>query len=483
MWDIRYRPRVFSDVLGQEGTTQVLCARLLENKAFETSYIFAGGHGSGKTTLARILARAMFCQNLKENGNPCNECEHCLSCLDETLAAFTELDAASQGTTADMRKVVDNLAYAIPGCRKKVYLLDEAHRMSRDAQDVLLKPIEDKRIVVILCTTEFPKIRGTIKSRCETYEIRKIPREAILERMKWVLREEKVDFQEEAILTVIDLCQGHVRDVLNKLETVAQLGPVTVEAVRERLDLSVVSLYYEVLLSLNDAAKAIPLVEAICDRVGPAQACSGLAEAAMNAYRHSMGIQADYSHFDRDLAKRLYETFGDKTTDLAGFFLQRPQPTNLSLVCDVLSLCGGKALQPQAAPAAPPVQVVQVVAPLPLQAPPEAVPTPQAPSEPAAPKPLEPVQEAPASPAPEKARNGVRADGVGPLGSSDPDALTKTDHVAVPLEKPRGRKTSPTRLKLRPHSEDAPQGLTRVEFTHHFNSLLNKIVGPSKRPN
>src|SRR5690606_11164904 len=227
-------------------------------------------------------------------------------CLNETMGAFTELDAASQGTTADMRRLVEHLAYDFPGAKKRIYLLDEAHRMSRDAQDVLLKPIEDNRVVVLFCTTEYGKIRDTIKSRCEVYEIRKIQREEILARAQMILRAEGVEFEDDAILTVIDHARGHVRDVINRLETIAQLGPITMVAVRERLDLSLTSVYYDILLALGDAALAIELVEGACGRVGPAQVATGLAEAAMNAYRQANKIHTDYSLVDRERASQVY---------------------------------------------------------------------------------------------------------------------------------------------------------------------------------
>lgn len=339
MFDIRYRPLKFADVLGQEGAVAVLKARLRQGTALDTSYIFSGSWGSGKTTLARILARAMLCQNLnKEDPEPCGECDSCKAFLAENSPAYVELDAASNGTIDNVRAIVDGLAFVVQGGSKRIYLLDEIHRMSSASQDVLLKPIEEKKMIGIFCTTEPEKIRGTIRSRCEEYQIRKIPREAILARMRMVLeKENSLGAEEDAILTVIDYCDGHVRDVLNKLEMISQMGPVTLDAVRAHLNLGLVTVYYEVLLALDDPAKAIGLAEKACERVGPDDVASGLADAAMNAYRLAHGMFSNFVTVDRALAQQLHAKFGDSVIRLAEHFAKLRYSTKISLACDVLS--------------------------------------------------------------------------------------------------------------------------------------------------
>lgn len=485
MWDTRYRPLVFSDVLGQEGSVRVLRSRLAKGEAFDTSYIFAGGHGSGKTTLARILARAMLCQNRREDGDPCNACDHCQACLSETMAAFTELDAASQGTTADMRRIVDHLVYDTPGVAKRIYLLDEAHRMSRDAQDVLLKPIEDKRVVVLFCTTEYGKIRDTIKSRCETYEIRKIQKEDILGRVQHILTQEGVAFEDDAVLTVIDYARGHVRDVLNKLETIAQLGPLTMDAVRERLDLAVVSLYYDILLALGDAPEVIRRVEDACDRVGPVQVATGLAEAAMNAYRYANKIFTDHSQLDSERAARVHERFGEATVHLARYFLSLgAYVSRLDLVCAALA-CGksGPALvAPQVTTV--PVMVVASVAPPALapvptmrDEPPAVVPTSSPASAPTAPTPVSPApvsDEGTAATSSAVASMGY-TDGNIPMYPEDAEAML------MPAERPKGiGHSNPPVLSAKAEStRSAPKserlGFGREEFTATFHEFLGSF--------
>jgi DNA polymerase III subunit gamma/tau len=340
-WDKKYRPQTFSDVLGQDGTVQVLKARVSKGTGLDTSYVFSGPAGTGKTTTSRILARALLCTSKTPDGEPCNECDNCQGILDGTSAAFRELDAASSGTIDNVRRIVDDLAYAVMGAAKRIILFDEMHRMSRDSQDVLLKPLEEKRLIGIFCTTEPLKIRPTISSRCETHTIRFPTREEITGRVKRIMDAEGVTYEEEGILTAVDYCGGHVRDVLNRLEMVAQMGPVTLEAVRNYLDLGAVSQYYDVLLALGNPPTSVALVEDLCDRVGPEEVLSGLAEAAMNSWRLANKMVANFAQMDRVKAQQVHAAYGDTLLGLAEYFLATRRPSTLGVVCSVVACQAG----------------------------------------------------------------------------------------------------------------------------------------------
>jgi len=478
MWDIRYRPLRFSEVLGQEGTVQVLRARLKAGTAHDISYIFSGGHGQGKTTLARILARALLCLNLGEDSEPCNTCDNCVAILNETTAAFSELDAASKGTIDNIRSIVDDLPFVIQGAPIRVYLFDEAHRMSKDAQDVLLKPLEDKKMIGVFCTTEPGKIRGAIRSRCEDYAIRKITREEIQKRAVWILDQEKVEYTDDALLTVIDYCGGHVRDVINKLEMISQMGPVNEAAVREYLNLSVISTYYEVLLSLGEPAKAVQLVEQACDRVGVDNAVTGLAEAAMNSYRLAHGMFADFTFVDRGSAVKVHELYGDAVTKLAEHFLGIGTPSKVGLICAVLACSEGAPAPRPTTRAAAPV-VVQASAPTT-----PATPTPTTPQEPPA-APLALVKPEKTSEPQEVKEPHLRlveppaltSTVRGNLGSGDVQALTDHDDKGIPSATPRGaeREGDKPKVLFKSDSEEhepatfIPAERFRREFSQAWN--------------
>jgi len=279
----------------------------------------------------------MLCLDMdKSDPEPCNKCTNCLAILNEQPGAFSERDAASKCSIDDVRAIVEELPYVLIDAPKRIYLFDEAHRMSSASQDVLLKPIEDKKMIGMFCTTEAEKIRGAIRSRCEEYTIRKITREDILKRMRMVLETEKVEYQDDAVLIVIDHALGHVRDVLNGLEMIAQLGPVTVDSVREYLHLSVVTLYYQILLNLDNPMKAIELVDRACEEAGPEDVAAGIAEAAMNSYRMANGMFADFSYIDKTLAEQVYAKYRQHVVRFAGWFLGSRYTTKLSLTRDVV---------------------------------------------------------------------------------------------------------------------------------------------------
>lgn len=432
MWDIRYRPMRFGDVLGQAGTVEVLKARLSKGTAMDTSYIFSGGHGQGKTTLARILGRAMLCQNRTAEQEPCNECDSCKDALNDDSAAMSERDAASQGTIDHAREIVKSLAFVVEGASKRVFIFDEAHRMSRDAQDVFLKPIEDKRMVGIFCTTEPDKIRGPIRSRCEDYQIRRITREDVLARMKLVLEKEGVEHEDDAVLTVIDHAGGHVRDILNQLEMIAQLGPITLQAVREHLNLSLVSTYYEILLALGSPAVAVRLAEEACERAGAEEVAEGLAEAAMSAYRLAHGMFAEFTYVDRDLAAKVHAQYGDAVIKFSEYFLRSYRISKTALLSDVIACSSGVPSQTVAAP-----MIIQVAAPAITQAPaPAPAPAAAVVKPPEAPPPAPAARVEAIAPA---ASSETKSPGVGNRGSGDVRALTSIDDRGVAKEKPRGQ--------------------------------------------
>lgn len=455
MWDIKYRPLSFGDVVGQEGSIQVLRARLLEGTAHDISYVFAGPHGCGKTTLARILARALLCRELDAKGNPCNQCDYCKSCLDETFAGFTEFDAASQGTTADMRSLVDSLAYDIPGVKKRVFLLDEAHRMSRDGQDVLLKAIEDKRMVVIFATTELTKIRDTIKSRCEVYEIRKTSRELLLERMQKVLQAEGVVFEDEAILKVIDLAKGHVRDILNKLETVSQTGPITLEQVQSRLNLGVSDTFFQILANLNNPTVSLPLLDTSCDQVGAVAVATGLAEAAMDAFKTGLGISVD--SVPKEIALQAYQTLGESLPTLATYFLRQPYTSKAHLTCDLLQCSRGGLTVTSSLPAAPSLPVPVAVA-APVTSATSTTPTPD----------VTPGTEPPGTASVSQSATATRS-------SSKAPPLSRNDSAIIPPHHPRGggvNRVEPQKTKSDVKREQT-QPLTNLQFRAKVLSLLH----------
>lgn len=470
MWDIAHRPKLFSEVRGQDGAIAVLKARLKNGTAMDTSYIFAGGSGTGKTTTARIFARAMLCPNRDPNTQePCNVCDNCSAILSDTSLVFTEKDAASQGTIDHVRKIVDDLAFATFGGEKRIYLLDEAHAISKASQDLLLKSIEEKRLVVFFCTTEPEKIRGAIRSRCEEHYVRKSTREDLFSLAKEILEKESITpIEDEAVYTVVDTSGGHVRDAINKIEMVAQLGEgVTLSQVNSVLNLGTVNAYYQILNHLpNDLGAALGLVAQVEQRVSADEACSGIAESAMNCFRMKHGLLGEFTYVEKGLAGTISEMYGDYLVKVASTLSQSRYVTYTTLVADLVLLSRDLRGSPIKNP---PPRLVEVPAVAPVVTQPVAVPPPP---EVKVQPPATPV----AQPRPQVA-DGLRVDGVGNLGSSDPLALTAYDTFVVP-DAPTGkrdRNKGSALLSLKPVA--GREVLTAEVWRAHFEEKVNTFRG------
>jgi DNA polymerase III subunit gamma/tau len=441
----------------------------------------ANGFINHNTTLGRILARALLCENLnKADPEPCNECDNCKAVLDDTSQAYVEQDAASKGTVEHVRGIVDELPFAVFNAPKRIYLFDEAHRMSKDAQDVLLKPLEEKKLVGMFCTTEPEKIRGPIRSRCEEYAIRKVTREELLVRMKYVLEQEGAPYDDDAVLIVIDFSGGHVRDILNRLEMVAQLGKVNLDNVREYLNLGSISIFYEILLALTDPRRAVELVDRACDRSSPDDIATGLAEAAMNSFRMANGMHADFVYVDRALGQQVFDRYGMGSLRLAEHFLSRRNVTRAALFSDILLLAQSSGLPPEGPQPAVVIMAGGVTAPAPQTTPtrPVSVQPAPLPSQPAPAASSSPPSAAatpitsPSSPPAVKRDPRIRPDGIGPPGL-DPLALTDDDPHAVPLTPPRNSKARPE-VKFTFEGERVDSGLrllTPEEWRQEFQKM------------
>jgi DNA polymerase III subunit gamma/tau len=242
--DTKYRPIRYSDVVGNEGVVKVLKGIVSSGRGRSSSYIFAGLWGGGKTTLSRILARALVCDG-PVGGEPCDECFNCKSALGGVSDAIVEFDAASKSTKGDIQGLLESLEYSSFSGKRRVYIIDEAHAIGSSAADALLKSLEEnvigsdseKKMVCIFCTTEVEKIRGAIKSRCApVFTIKPSTVGDIANRMEYICGKEGVDIVERKALEMIaEMNEGHIRDCLKSLEGVIAMGGVTVDLVRKYL--------------------------------------------------------------------------------------------------------------------------------------------------------------------------------------------------------------------------------------------------------
>ena len=232
----KYRPRTFDEVVGQTHITQTLKNQLITGRSSH-AYLFVGTRGTGKTTCAKLLARAVNCEH-PHDGNPCNECAPCRSILDGSATDVMEIDAASNNGVDNVRALRDEAVFSPAVTKKRVYIIDEVHMLSNPAFNALLKILEEppEHIVFILATTELHKVPATIVSRCQRYTFRRLPRETIAKQLTAVASAENFTLPEDAAATLARLGDGSMRDALSILDQTseaAENGVLTVERIRE----------------------------------------------------------------------------------------------------------------------------------------------------------------------------------------------------------------------------------------------------------
>ncbi len=230
----KWRPQTFDEVCGQEHITSVLRYET-EHRAFSHAYLFCGSRGTGKTTCAKILAKAVNCES-PVGGNPCGKCAACLAIDSGAATDVLEMDAASNNGVDNIRDIRDEVVYSPSSLRYRVYIIDEVHMLSVSAFNALLKTLEEppEHVVFILATTELQKLPATIISRCQRFDFRRISTDALISRLTHIAKEEKITLHPDAARMLAKLAQGGMRDAISLLELCAggqqEVTPEVVEA-------------------------------------------------------------------------------------------------------------------------------------------------------------------------------------------------------------------------------------------------------------
>ena len=220
----KFRPLNFSEMVGQDHITRTLKNQIIANRVGH-AYLFNGGRGTGKTSAAKILARAINCLNPKD-GEPCNECEICKGAISGALTDIVEMDAASNNSVEDIRSIREEVNFLPTKAKYRVYIIDEVHMLSTGAFNALLKTLEEppEHVKFILATTEPQKLPATILSRCQRFDFKKISNEDIIKRLEIVCNESNIEITKEALNIIAVLSEGALRDALSILERCVQDG-------------------------------------------------------------------------------------------------------------------------------------------------------------------------------------------------------------------------------------------------------------------
>ncbi|WP_455224101.1 DNA polymerase III subunit gamma/tau [Granulicatella sp.] len=216
----KWRPQKFEDMVGQTAVTKTLKNAIIHHKTSH-AYLFTGPRGTGKTSAAKIFAKAINCLNPKD-GEPCNDCLLCKGITEGTIGDVIEIDAASNNGVEEIRDIRDKARYAPTQATYKVYIIDEVHMLSTGAFNALLKTLEEppKNVIFILATTEPHKIPATIISRTQRFDFRRITNDEIIQRLRYILEQEEIAYEEEALSVIARCANGGMRDALSLLDQV-----------------------------------------------------------------------------------------------------------------------------------------------------------------------------------------------------------------------------------------------------------------------
>lgn len=263
----KYRPQTFDDMCGQLAVTQTLKNQVVTGK-LSHAYLFTGSRGTGKTTCAKVLAKAVNCLH-PEGGNPCNQCEACRAIDAGTCMDVLEIDAASNNGVDNVRTLREDAVYTPSQVKKRVYIIDEVHMLSISAFNALLKIIEEppEHLLFILATTELNKVPATILSRCQRFSFRRIDQEDIAARLQYVSYQENIDLDESAARVLARLADGAMRDGLSLLDQCASatVGELNAEKVYDCLGIAGEQKCGELLglIAARDTAGALKLFNSL----------------------------------------------------------------------------------------------------------------------------------------------------------------------------------------------------------------------------
>ena len=304
----KYRPKNFDEIVGQEKVVEIIKNQIKLNKLGH-AYLFTGVRGTGKTSIAKIFAKAINCSN-NNDGNPCLKCKECLSISDGANVDIIEMDAASNNGVDDIRLIKEQTDFLPTNLKYKVYIIDEVHMLSGGAFNALLKTLEEppSHVKFILATTEPQKLPATIISRCQRFEFMRISEEKIKGRLHKIAEENEINIEEEALALVASLANGSMRDGISILESVSNLeGKINKDAVRETVGLPNMEKMIDVLGAIieGDISKTLKISNELMDEgKEPQSYITELLKLLESIYLKEESLIELYSKQEQELLKK-----------------------------------------------------------------------------------------------------------------------------------------------------------------------------------
>src|SRR5688572_26111031 len=333
----KYRPKEWAAVVGQDHVVTTLKNAIVADRVGH-AYLFAGSRGTGKTTLARLLAKAVNCTNADPSKRPCNECEHCKAVNDNRFMDLIEIDAASNTSVDDVRDLRDKINFSPSQGKYKIYIIDEVHMLSTAAFNALLKTLEEPppHAIFVLATTEIHKIPATVLSRCQRHEFRRVPIDEIVANLKQIVKSENIQADEEALTLIARQSAGGMRDAQSLLDQLASTGTkITLALAQQVLGTATSQTVLDIIASILDHQPAHGLEtihRALDSGADPRSLARQLVEYTRGLMLIQMGnpdqveatrdvktqMQTHASSFSTSDTLRMMKIFNNAATDLRG---------------------------------------------------------------------------------------------------------------------------------------------------------------------